>query len=157
MKFFCSLFLVAALAAPALAQTNKNDVFVAFSDSAHPGWLASYAYSLAEHVALEGDLSGHYRSNPKDHRYHLDVGPRVMFRTRDEKVGAYGHLMIGFSHVGLPNTGDTSFSWVLGGGAEYGFTDQWAGRFQLDLVRTHWFGDAQNTGRYSFGLVYRFR
>ena len=99
----------------------------------NPGWLASYAYSLAEHVALEGDLSGHYRSNPKDHRYHLDVGPRVMFRTRDEKVGAYGHLMIGFSHIGLPTTGDTSFSWVVGGGAEYGFSDQWAGRFQVDL------------------------
>ena len=92
MKFLCSLFLLAALATPALAQTNKNDLFVAFSDSAHPGWLASLAYSPAEHLAIEGDLSGHYRSNPKDHRYHLDLGPRVMFRTSDEKVGAYGHL-----------------------------------------------------------------
>src|SRR5438045_6575262 len=89
MKFFCSLFLVAALAAPALAQTNKNELFVAFSDSAHPGCLASYARSLAEHVASEGDLSGHYRSNPKDHRYHLDVGLRVMFRTSEAKAAAY--------------------------------------------------------------------
>jgi hypothetical protein len=156
MKFICSLFLLAALATPALAQNYKNDIFVAFSDSAHPGFMASYAYSPAEHLAVEGDLSIHHRGTPKDTRYHLNLGPRVLFRTSDEKIGAYGHFMIGFSHIGIPNTGDTSFSWVLGGGAEYNFTDEWAGRFQVDLVRTHWFGGAQNTGRYSFGVVYRF-
>jgi hypothetical protein len=44
----------------------------------------------------------------------------------------------------------------LGGGADYNFTRNWAGRAQLDLLRTNFFSRGGNHGRIAFGVVYRF-
>lgn len=155
MKLCVAVFLL--LFTPTLfAQDTypQTEFFGAFSDSVHSGWLVSLAYLPADHFGLEGDISGHYGGN--DHRHHFNFGPRVMVHTDDGKVGAFAHLLFGASHISTGGPSDTSFSWVLGGAGEYNFGSNWGGRFQVDLVRTHFFNAAQNTGRYSFGVVYRF-
>jgi hypothetical protein len=155
--FLCSLVFFTFLSTTALAQHYPgNEFFVAYSDSHGSGFLVSGAHNWTSHFGVEAQLSSHYKHNPKDDRFHIDVGPRVRIHDSDDKAAAFAHLMFGGSHISLTGVGDTSFSWILGGGAEYGFNPNWAGRLQIDLVRTHFFNTGQNTGRYSFGIVYRF-
>ena len=157
MKFLLPLCAMVLVPLSLLAQSYpQGEVFVAYSGSHGSGFLVAPAYNVNSHFAIEGDLSSHYKSNPKDDRFHFDVGPRARVHDRDDKAAAFAHFLFGASHVSLPTVGDTSFSWVLGGGAEYGFDPHWVARLQIDLMRTHFFNNGQNTGRYSFGLAYRF-
>ncbi|HKD91393.1 MAG TPA: hypothetical protein VKB56_05800 [Terriglobales bacterium] len=148
------LFLLTA-AASAQDTYPQTEVFAALSDDGHTGWLFAPAYLPFEHFGLEGDISGHYGGDVS--RYHLDFGPRVKWSTSDAKFAAMGHLLLGVSHESAGGIlGSTSFSWVLGGGGDYNFNSSWGARLQIELVRTHFAGGAQNNGRYSVGVIYRF-
>src|SRR5690349_9824266 len=156
MKLILSLCAVFVFAFPCLAQSKgQGELFFGYSDSRGSGFMLAPAYNFNSNFALEADLSSHYRT-PRDDRFHFDVGPRVRVHDRSDKAAAFGHLLFGASHRSVTGGGDTSFSWVLGGGAEYSFDPHWVGRLQIDLVRTHFFGNPQNSGRYTFGIAYRF-
>ncbi len=90
----------------------------------------------------------------------FDVGPRITYRLSSGRIGAFGHLLFGFSHTNVNATGasdsDSSFSWVLGGGANYFFTQHFGGRAQLDLLRTNFFNQGASHPRIALGLLYRF-
>lgn len=167
------------LTAPLWAQTETPwiDVFGGYAHASNfgvgmNGWLGTASLDLTPRFGVEADLNGEYGSmslapaalllpniprsiNSRMHSFNL--GPTATYRK--EKYDAFGHLLFGFSHTNLNaagvGQGDTSFSWVLGGGADYNFTPQWAGRFQLDLLRTHFFSLAANHARVGLGIVYR--
>jgi hypothetical protein len=96
------------------------------------------------------------------------VGPRVFFPRawkRYPKVVPFGELQFGMTHlhttlhqVNLPDeaNGDTAFSWMLGGGADYLLRNHWAARVNVDLLRTHLAESGQSRVRFVLGMVYTF-
>jgi hypothetical protein len=96
------------------------------------------------------------------------VGPRVFFPRawkRYPRVVPFGELQFGMTHlhttlhqVNLPDeaTGDSAFSWMLGGGADYLLRNHWAARVNVDLLRTHLADTGQSRVRFVMGIVYTF-
>jgi hypothetical protein len=157
------------------------DIFGAYSHSSNfgvgqSGWLASANYNIVPNLGVEADLSGGYGSkdlgtiavilpgvpNTLHSRMHsFNLGPRFTFRpSSNNNADAFGHLLFGFSHTNVSATGtadsDTSYSWILGGGGDYFFTDHFGGRAQIDLLRTNFFNHGDNHARVALGVVYRF-
>ncbi len=168
------------LAIPALAQTEnpRFDIYGGYSHVGNygiglSGWIASANFSLFHGLGIEGDINGEYGSeglgqaaqllpnvpNSIGSRMHnFNFGPNYTYRGSSGKLDGFGHLLFGFSHTNVNaadiGKGDTAFSWVLGGGADYNFTTHWGARGQIDLLHTDFFNSGQNHGRISFGLVY---
>jgi opacity protein-like surface antigen len=90
----------------------------------------------------------------------VGIGPRIHTRTEDRRFTAFGHALLGASHISATTLGfaesDTSLSWLLGAGADFSVTRRLAIRAQADLIRTNYFDRGDKNGRYSIGLVYRF-
>ena len=136
------------------------------------GWDASFAYKpqRAPWFGVLADVSGHYGNEDianikvKGHMYNYLVGPEVYFtRLKNQKVIPFGHLLFGASEehtdvAGISFAGiqDTAFTWALGGGVDYHFSNHLYGRAKLDLIRTHFLSEGDSRGRYGFGVVYRF-
>lgn len=104
----------------------------------------------------------------KSHLQNWLFGPRVFFYNTEvhkRRVNVFGEAQFGFSHlksqiqlVGTPNisTTDNSFSWMLGGGADYTITRHWTARGKLDLLRTHFANTGQSRLRVGIGVAYTF-
>lgn len=138
------------------------------------GWIASADWHLFRYIGLEGDINGDYGSKglqaasilpnlPSSiggRMHNFNFGPQGTYRAPSGKYNAFGHLLFGFSHTNVNSAGigegSTSFSWVLGGGADYNLSRTWAARAQLDLLHTNFFNSGQNHGRIALGVVYRF-
>lgn len=185
VRFLPALVLLSCLiSVTALAQTGSDDilpfdVFAGYShtsnfDTGLNGWIISANYNLSNWLSAEGEISGHYGSQnlsalpilipgapvSVDNSLHnFDFGPRVTWRSPDQPIFAFGHLLFGGSHAKISSAGvsdtDTSFSWVLGGGADYNFNANWGGRAQLDLLHTNFFSSGKSHARFSLGLLYR--
>jgi hypothetical protein len=98
------------------------------------------------------------------------VGPRIFFRKieSDNKhlanLRPFAELQFGISHLNSSledqatnvdqSASDNAFSWMLGGGADYKLSPHWAGRFKLDLLRTHLAESGQSRVRLGFGVAY---
>ena len=170
------------LAFPLMAQTENPviDIFGGFTHVGNygvglKGWMGSANWHVYRWLGVEGDVSGDYGSkglgsvamllpnvpNSIGSRMHsFDFGPSGTYHSPGGKYNGFGHLLFGFSHTNVNaagvGEGDTAFSWVLGGGADYNITPVWAARFQLDLLHTDFFNSGQNHGRVGLGVVYRF-
>jgi opacity protein-like surface antigen len=105
----------------------------------------------------------------RTHQQNFLIGPRVFFPAR--KITKY-HLdpfvevQIGATHenqqisqvnVATLSASGNSYSWLIGGGTDYGFTDHWTGRFKLDFFRTHIAATGQTRARLSLGVAYTFK
>lgn len=171
---------LALFAAPLFAQTNYPlfQIFGSYShtsnfDVGQNGWLGSATYNLNRWFGVEGDLSGEYGSKSlgttaailnlvpdkvNSRMHNFDAGPRVTYRAN--KYTAFGHLLFGASHTNISATGasqsDTSFSWVLGGGANYFFMPHFGAQVQLDALRTNFFNHGDTHPRFAIGVTYRF-
>ena len=112
----------------------RAELFGGYSRMSHHiglnGWIVGADYAPWEHFALEGQISGHYGSGNilgvvalDNSIYDFNFGPRVFYDTSNEKVSVFGHFLLGGSHISGTTVGvsssDSSFSWVLGGGADY--------------------------------------
>lgn len=96
------------------------------------------------------------------------VGPRVFFPRawkRYPRVVPFGELQFGMTHlhttlhqINLPDeaSGDTAFTWMAGGGADYLLRNHWAARANVDLMRTHLAESGQSRVRFVLGVVYTF-
>ncbi|HEX5434865.1 MAG TPA: outer membrane beta-barrel protein [Candidatus Angelobacter sp.] len=176
------LFVIAGMS---FAQTGSDeqppiDAFVGYSHSSNfdtglNGWIVAGNYSLNNSwLGVEGEISGHYGSQNlsglpilipgapaslENSLYNFNFGPRVTWRAPDQPYNVFGHLLFGGSHAKISAAGisqsDGAFSWVLGGGADYNFNQNWAGRAQLDLLHTNFFSNGQSHPRISLGIVYR--
>jgi opacity protein-like surface antigen len=104
----------------------------------------------------------------KSHLQSFLVGPRIFFSTGwtdKHKLNPFGEAQFGVSHlsqdvtqVGLPtlSASDTSFTWMLGGGADYLFSNHWSGRANVDFLRTHFANEGQSRLRLVLGIRYTF-
>ena len=177
--------LFIGLGLPAFGQTNqienpRIDIFGGYSHVGNygigmSGWIGTADWHLYHWLGVEGDVSGDYGTenlgaaatllpnvpNSIGSRMHsFDFGPNGTYHPGSDKYDAFGHLLFGFSHTNVnaagAGVGDTSFSWILGGGADYDLTRMFALRAQLDLLHTDFFNSGQNHGRIALGVVYRF-
>lgn len=180
------LVVVMGLGLPAFGQTQqiespRIDIFGGYSHVGNyglglSGWTASADWHLINWLGIEGDVSGNYGrkglgtiatllpnvpNSVGTSLHSFNFGPSGTFHPADnDKYDAFGHLLFGVSHTNVDAAGDavgdTAFSWILGGGADYNVANMFALRAQLDLLHTKFFNHGQNHGRISLGIVYRF-
>jgi opacity protein-like surface antigen len=96
------------------------------------------------------------------------VGPRIFFPAHQiskYKFDPFAEVKLGGAHLSqriqqtsLPSQSASanSFSWVLGGGADYQFNSQWFGRASLGYMRTHFADAGQGRLRLVLGIGYTF-
>ena len=104
----------------------------------------------------------------KSHLQSFVIGPRIFFSTKwtdKHKLNPFGEAQFGVSHlsqkveqVGMPTQSgsDTGFTWMLGGGADYLFSDHWSGRANVDFLRTHLANEGQSRLGLILGIRYSF-
>lgn len=182
---FLLVLLSFVISVSAFAQTGSDEIqpldfFAGYSHSSNfdtglNGWIVAANYNVNDSwLGVEGEISGHYGSQnlsalpillpgapaSVDNSLHnFDFGPRVTWRSPDQPIFAFGHVLFGASHAKVSAAGvsqsDTAFSWVLGGGADYNFNANWGARAQLDLLHTDFFSKGESHPRISLGLLYR--
>jgi opacity protein-like surface antigen len=103
----------------------------------------------------------------KSHLQNYLFGPRITFankKIKNYEFTPFGEFQIGGTHLrsevqqtisGIKQTAsDNAFSWMLGGGADYIFSDHWAARANLDFLRTHLANSGQSQLRLVIGVAY---
>lgn len=94
-------------------------------------------------------------------------GPRYYFvgTLANPRFVPFAHLLFGVSHQSTDTTAslvpggsssDNAWAWQLGGGIDYRFNTNWAGRGRADIFRTHFLDESQTHARYGLGVVYSF-
>lgn len=164
VALFTIIFAIAMLAS-AQESTPKADIFGGYSllhtdngfvGSNASGWNASVTGNLNRWFGVTGDFSGHYDNiagiGVSDHNFLF--GPTVSYR--QPKLTPFAHLLFGDSHIAGGGFADNSFAMALGGGADWNVLPHLAVRLiQADYLFTHFGGETQNNGRFSFGVVFR--
>jgi opacity protein-like surface antigen len=151
-------------------------------DNGLNGFTAGAAVWLSRRITANFDYDSAYNTSNlavfsltsigatavKNHLQNWLLGPRVFFpaqRLKKYKFDPFVELKLGGSHlnerlsqVNRPSVSASasSFTWVLGGGADYQFTSQWFGRLGLDLERTHFVNEGQSRLRLVLGVGYTF-
>ena len=109
----------------------------------------------------------------KTHLQDALVGPRIFFpgllRNKEKhiaKLFPFFEAEFGASneHSSLQqptinfnqSASDNAFTWMLGGGADYGISPHWVGRARVDFLRTHFADTGQSRARLVVGIVYMF-
>ncbi len=172
------LVLSCALSSVALAQVPKGNVFVGYSygsaDLNHNdrsnlnGWEGSLEGKFLPWVGIVADFNGLYGKNnfpsstqvfnvdAREHNFLF--GPRISVSVG--KIRPFAHALFGAGHLSVSATGysasDTAFAEALGGGFDYKLVPLIAWRFQGDYLQTRFFGNTQNNGRFSTGIVLNF-
>ena len=171
--FAAALAALAAVGAHAQQQeaTPRAEVFGGYSygGSGSHGWDGSVAFNANRWLGLVADFGGQYTSldtpdSSERIRTHTFLfGPRLSAR-RSKHVTPFAHALFGAAHndsrareAGLDlHFKDNSFALALGGGLDVKLSRRVAVRaFQLDYLRTGFFGGTQHKGRIAFGLVLR--
>ena len=175
IAFLCFLTLSCAVAA---AQVPKGNIYFGYSYGSADlnsnnrsnlnGWEGSLEGSFLPWISIVADVNGLYGKNdfPSSTQifrvdakeYNYLFGPRVSVSIG--RVRPFVHALFGASHVSVSTTGysasDTSFGEALGGGLDFKLIPLLAWRFQGDYLQTRFFGNTQNNGRFSTGIVLRF-
>jgi hypothetical protein len=149
---------------PAAAQDEKVEVFGGYSymrlrggaDLNLNGWEASAQYKFRDWIGGVADFDGHYGSpsgiGTSVHSFLF--GPQVSLPS---KVSPFAHVLLGGAHFSAAGAGDTAFSMAIGGGMDYEIKQGISWRIiQGDYLLTRFFGETQNNGRLSTGVVFRF-
>jgi hypothetical protein len=179
IAFLSFLALSGALSSVAAAQVPKGNIFVGYSygsaDLNHNnrsnlnGWEGSLEGKFLPWVGIVADFNGLYGTNnfpsssaqifnvdAREHNFLF--GPRVSVSVG--KIRPFAHALFGAGHVSVSTTGysasDTSFAEALGGGLDYKLVPLISWRFQGDYLQTRFFGNTQNNGRFSTGIVLNF-
>ena len=109
----------------------------------------------------------------KSHLQDLLTGPRIYFPGLFKGKGNIkGHILnpfvetqFGESHLysklegptfGTRTSSDTEFTWLLGGGGDFSFSNHFAARINADFLRTHFVDSGQSHLRIILGLVGKF-
>jgi hypothetical protein len=130
--------------------------------SHYNGWNASFARTLFWNVSLVADLGGHYGREYEviDNRVHtLLFGPRLALH--NGRVTPFVHVLFGVSRLkadaGGPALSVNTFTLGAGGGVDLRMTRRWSVRMlQIDYLRRQFFGEPQEGGRISGGVVFHF-
>jgi opacity protein-like surface antigen len=160
------------LSLPVTAQeTPKVELFGGYSyaGSGSHGFDVSVAGNVNDWFGLVADVGGQYTKlndqgfTEKIRSHSILFGPK--FSVRRSRAVPFVHALFGVAHLKtetdefgpLLTFKDTSFAMALGGGLDVKVNKRVAVRvFQVDYLRTNFFGETQNKGRISAGLVLRF-
>ena len=178
-KTACAIFALFLFTSLAAAQIpTSGNIFVGYSygsaDLNHNnrsnlnGWEGSLEGKFLPWVGIVADFNGLYGTNnfpsstqifnvdAREHNFLF--GPRVSVSVG--KMRPFAHALFGAGHVSVSTTGysasDTSFAEALGGGLDYKLVPLISWRFQGDYLQTRFFGNTQNNGRFSTGIVLNF-
>jgi opacity protein-like surface antigen len=177
-KYLLVVLALFAFASFASAQVPKGNAFFGYSyasaDLNHNnrsnlnGWEASLEGKFLPFIGIVADLSGHYGTNDfpssttifhvDGREYNFLFGPRVSVSVG--RIRPFAHALFGAGHVSVEGQGysasDTAFSTALGGGLDFHLFPALAWRFQGDYLQTRFFGNKQDNGRFSTGIVLNF-
>jgi opacity protein-like surface antigen len=171
LVFAAAVIMLLTLPASAQEETPKVEVFGGYSyggGTAH-GWNGSIAGNVNRWFGIVADFGGQYTRiespvvSERIKTHSLLFGPR--FSARSKHVTPFAHVLLGAAHndarareLGFDfHFTDTSFAVALGGGLDVSVGKRVAIRaFQIDYLRTNFFDGAQNKGRISAGVVFRF-
>jgi opacity protein-like surface antigen len=174
-RLFFAAALVALAAVCAHAQQEEETARVelfggyAYGGSGSHGWDGSVAFNANRWLGVVADFGGQYTSldapdsSERIRTHSFLFGPRFSAR-RSRHVTPFAHALFGAAHndsrareAGLDlHFNDNSFALALGGGLDVRLGRRVAVRaFQLDYLRTGFFGQTQHNGRLAFGLVLR--
>jgi len=155
-----------------LETTPKAELFGGYSyaGTGSHGFTASVAGNVNDWLGIVAEVGGQYTRlsdqgfTEKIRTHSVLFGPRLSLR-RKSRVVPFGHALFGVSHLKTETNefgpqltfSDTSFGMALGGGLDVRMTENLAIRaIQLDYLQTRFFGETQNKGRVSVGIVLRF-
>ena len=171
IRAFLLVLVVLMFCFSATAQdTPKVELFGGYSyaGSGSNGFDASIAANVNEWFGLVGDVGGQYTRlddqgfTEKIRAHSFLFGPK--FSVRRKRAVPFVHALFGVSKLKtetnefgpLLSFSDTSFAMALGGGVDVKVNDRLAIRVvQIDYLRTNFFGESQNKGRISAGIVLR--
>jgi opacity protein-like surface antigen len=171
-KAFMLTILALALELPAMAQeVPKAEIFGGYSyaGSGSNGFDAAVTANINKWFGLTADVSGQYSNltgqgfTERIRSHSFLFGPTVSIR-KNNRVTPFAHALFGLSKLHTETTEfgpllsfhDQSFGMALGGGLDVRVNKNFAIRaVQVDYLRTQFFGDTQNKGRISAGLVIR--
>jgi Outer membrane protein beta-barrel domain len=173
------LVFCCVLSLSADAQIPKGNIFVGYSygsadlnDNTHRsslnGWEGSLEGKFLPWVGIVADFNGLYGNadfpsstqlfRVDAREYNFLFGPRVSVSIG--KIRPFAHALFGAGHVNVTTAGysasDTAFASALGGGLDYHLVPLVAWRFQGDYLQTRFFGNRQDNGRFSTGIVLNF-
>lgn len=177
MRHVCTFLLCFVVSGLAFGQDSKADLFGGYSylsidtnglttsrQNAN-GWETSISGNFNKWFAVEGAVSGYYKSydvlgvnvNVQDYSY--VAGPRLNFKP------FFVHALLGGDHLSAGALGGTAsqdgLAGAFGGGVQYRFSGPWSFRTSADyaLSRHNILGGSsvtQNNFRISAGIVYSF-
>ncbi len=178
-RYLTIVLALLAFTSFASAQVPKGNAFFGYSYASADlnqnnrsnlnGWEASLEGKFLPFIGIVADFSGHYGTNDfpsssgtvfhvDGREYNFMFGPRVSVSVA--KVRPFAHALFGAGHVNVSGQGysasDTAFSTALGGGLDFHLIPLLAWRFQGDYLQTRFFGNTQNNGRFSTGIVLNF-
>ncbi|HWN08339.1 MAG TPA: outer membrane beta-barrel protein [Pyrinomonadaceae bacterium] len=168
--FLAAIVLVFSLSAFA-QNTPKAELFGGYSyaGTGSKGFDGSIAVNLNDWFGLVADVGGQYTRltdsgfTEKIRSHSFLFGPK--FSIRKNRAVPFAHALVGVSKLKtetdefgpVVSFSDTSFAMALGGGVDVKVNEHVAIRVvQIDYLRTRFFGGAQNKGRISAGIVFRF-
>lgn len=140
-----------------------------YAGSGSNGFDVSIAANVNKWFGVVADFGGQYSTfndqgfTEKIRSHSYLIGPRISLRKK--RATPFVHALFGGARVNtetdefgpLVTFSDTSFAMALGGGLDVKVNEQIAIRaFQIDYLRTSFFGGTQNKGRIAAGIVFRF-
>lgn len=123
------------------------------------GTDTSVTYFTNEWLGVEGKINTAFapaiRLNGHVKYLSYGAGPKIAWRSR--KWEPWMHTIFGGAHI-LPQTGagQSGFGLQMGGGADYRILPHLSARVGVDWVRTHLFGEWQNSGQANADIVLHF-
>jgi hypothetical protein len=124
------------------------------------GTNTAVTYFTNEWFGVEGNIITAFAPaiNLNEHVKYLSygAGPKIAWRGR--KWEPWAHTIAGGVHI-LPQTGgggQNGFGLQVGGGADYRIFPHLSARVGVDWVRTHLFGEWQNSGQANADIVLHF-
>ena len=126
-----------------------------------PGLNSAVAYYLNDWIAVEGNVTSAFAPVvfQNEHIKYLGytVGPKFTLGLR-HRFEPWAHALVGGMHI-IPQTalgGQNGFELQAGGGVDYPLNPRISARLQADYLRTHVFGQSQNSGQGAIGFVFHF-
>ena len=123
------------------------------------GTNTAVTYFTNEWFGVEGNITTAF-AIPINVNKHLNyvsygAGPKIAWRSR--KWEPWMHTIFGGAHI-LPETGagQNGFGLQVGGGADYRILPHLSARVGVDWVRTHLFGEWQNSAQANADVVLHF-
>jgi hypothetical protein len=125
------------------------------------GLNSSLSYFVKDSLAIEGAVTSAFAPAVFQSFEHVKyvgygAGPKYVFA--HDQLQPWIHALVGGIHI-LPQTAlgsQNGFEVLVGGGADYALNPNWALRLEADYVRTHVFGQSQNSGQAVLGIVHSF-